>query len=87
MKTDEKTLINDVKEMVVWSYHMGRAAMGLYEEEKYYKMVKQSGYGSEYYIGMNEAYNSILLQLVGGKELLKLTEELWDGDKDEEDLN
>lgn len=87
MKYDEETLISSLKELITWSRHMGRAAMGLYEEEKYYNMVKQSGYGSEYYIGMNEAYNSILLQLVGGKELLKLTEELWDGDKDEEDLN
>lgn len=87
MKTDEKTLISDVKEMVVWSYHMARAAMGLYEEQKYYDMVKQSGHDAEYYDGVSEAYNAILLQLIGGKELMKLHAELIDGCKDEEELN
>ena len=66
---------------------MGRAAMGLYEEEKYFEMVKRSGYGSEYYMGMTDACHAVLLRLIGGKELMKLDEELWNSDKDEEELN
>ena len=48
---------------------------------------EQSGHDAEYYDGVSEAYNAILLQLIGGKELMKLHAELIDGCKDEEELN
>ena len=87
MKVTEKKLIDDTKELVIWSWHMCRAAMGLYEDQKYYDAVKRSGHGAEFYSGMSDAYHSILLQLIGGKELYKLDEQLWESAKDEDELN